>query len=185
LPPVLGAPRNVDIIIIYDTSANIAGAEELRKAQEYALRNNLPFPDINYEKIDQEMISVFEGNNSNTPTVIYFPRIKNDGFDPSFNPNDCVQNGYCQTFNLYYTKDQALQVYNFSRFIAQKSTDLLITTIKQVMQKKYGYRMKNFIPKEEILSMRNLLEQYRSLVHMKEHSQIDMLLEHDLIESAS
>ena len=124
-PPISGqrAARKADIIIFVDASAGIIG-EELRKAQNYAVVHNLPFPPIDYSEIGKHAVSIFKDeNNGQAPLVIYIPRIvdralleahKDDqGFQElytvlkNFDIEQCIAHESCNTFNFGYTPSQA------------------------------------------------------------------------------
>jgi phospholipase A2 len=75
---LLNPNRGIDIIIMVDASSDVAGAPELKLAERYAQKNNLPFPKINYEGIDKKLISIFyDEHDASIPVIIYMPLIKN------------------------------------------------------------------------------------------------------------
>jgi cytosolic phospholipase A2 len=137
LPPVLYPARQADIIIIYDASLDIAGAPELKAAEEYARRNGLAFPAIDYSGIDSRKVSVFsDTNNPACPTVVYFPRIKNNNYDPTFDPDLCVKESYCDTFNFNYSPEQFTQLSGLSEYTVKESASVIADAIKSVIQLK-------------------------------------------------
>ncbi len=124
-PPICGqrAVRKADIIIFVDASAGIVG-DELRKAQNYAIVNKLPFPHIDYNEVGKHAVSIFrDENNLQAPIVIYVPRVvdktllesyKDDKrvsqlYDilKNFDIERCIAHESCNTFNFGYTPAQA------------------------------------------------------------------------------
>lgn len=165
LPPLLRPTRQLDILIIYDASASITEARELRKAQEYAQQKGYLLPPIDFSRIDKELISIFKANDTKTPILIYFPRIKNEEFSPHFDPDHSINYDYCHSFNFYYTQEQAKTVYGFAQFVAEKSKSIIINVIRQVLQERYNYPLQltqRNLKTEEILSMRTLEEQFQA-----------------------
>ncbi|MFH1643882.1 MAG: hypothetical protein ABIA74_01780 [bacterium] len=80
--PLYTQNRNVDIFIVCDAAGDStkSGYPELKEMADYAQNYNLPFPSLKNPKIysfstpDQTYkISVFEDDNSNIPTIVYFP----------------------------------------------------------------------------------------------------------------
>ncbi len=141
-PPLLRKTRSVDVIIVYDASASVSGAPELYLAEKYAQRKGIKFPHINYEGIDQKPISIFKDDNDvETPIIIYFPRIKNCNYDPHFDPDYCVSEDYCNTFNFAYSKEQVKQLCGLAEFTVINQHEVIQNTIKEVLVNKYGYQI--------------------------------------------
>ncbi|MGE0206702.1 MAG: hypothetical protein AB7R69_02520 [Candidatus Babeliales bacterium] len=139
-PPVLRAARAVDIIIVYDASANIQGAPELLKARDYALKKGLKFPPINLEIIDKQFVSVLEDpEDPEVPVIIYFPRIKNNCYSPHFDPDFCIAYDYCNTFNFNYSAEEAKLLTGFAEFTIKENVDVVAHAINRVLERKYGY----------------------------------------------
>lgn len=133
-PPVSGErpDRQADIIIVFDASSSIKGAEQLHKMENYARCKGLPFPPINYTDIDKKVVSVFKDvNDRSKPVVIYLPRVndanvwKNNSdakFQPyrrfieKFNIEQCVSKEFCGTFNFNYSYEQAQQLSMLAEF---------------------------------------------------------------------
>lgn len=132
-PPILRPERKVDIIIVCDASYYIEGAPELKKAENYARKNKLKFPIINYRDIERRPVTVFKDTDPTVPVVIYMPRIKNNAFS-DFNPTESINSGgYCSTFNLQYTPVQTEELSGlaYANILASKET--IINTIKSVV----------------------------------------------------
>lgn len=66
----------------------------------------------------------------NMVTILHCPFIKNDRFSEDFNPILSIVNGYCNTFNFKYTKEQAEQVVGLARY----NISSLKSEIKEVFQ---------------------------------------------------
>lgn len=142
LPPLLRASRKVDMIIIYDASASISGAPELYRAERYARRKGMKFPKINYEGIDQKTINIFsDPNDPETPIIVYFPRIKNELYCTEFDPEICISQNYCNTYNFAYTKEQVHQLCGLAEFTIKQNQQILEELIKELLTKKYGYQL--------------------------------------------
>lgn len=142
LPPLLRLARNLDLIIIYDTSSNIAGAPELIKAALYAKRKGLKFPAIDLDDIDKRYVSVFkDDNDSEVPVVIYIPRIKNLQYSPLFDPDHCIEFSYCNTFNFYYKPEEARLLCGFSSFALIEQQEIVKGVIKDILTTKYHYEL--------------------------------------------
>lgn len=138
LAPLLRAARGLDLIIIYDASANIEGAQELIKAMGYAQRKGLKFPPIDPALIDKNYVSVFKDpDDLETPVIIYFPRIKNDNYSASFDPDYCIEHDYCNTFNFNYTPEEASLLTGFAEFSIKEQQHILKETIKDILVAKY------------------------------------------------
>ncbi|MGB8467742.1 MAG: hypothetical protein WCE21_01955 [Candidatus Babeliales bacterium] len=139
-PPLLRAARALDIVIVCDASSDIAGAPELKRAQQYAERHGLKFPRINYDLVASKHISVwYEPRDPQTPMIVYIPRIANDSFPVDFNPDDCIRNSFCSTFNFTYTQEQARLLCGFSKYIMTTEQQTIKDAIAYILKRKYGY----------------------------------------------
>lgn len=140
LPPLLRSTRKLDIIIIYDASANVAGAPELQLAQKYAQRKGIKFPPISLDGIHERPFSIFKDDTDpETPIIVYFPRIKISSYNDQFNPDECITNGYCNTYNFAYTPDQIKQVAGLAGYVASEYQEIIKNVVKDVLVGKYGY----------------------------------------------
>lgn len=137
-PPILRLERAIDIILICDASTTVTGAPELKFVQEYAQQNKLKFPKINYENIDQSIISVFKDDIDPTvPVVIYMPRIKNKNYSQTFDPTESINSGgFCSTPNPKYTTEQFDELYGLIKYNVTASGPIIIDAIKSVIQAK-------------------------------------------------
>jgi len=137
IPPLLRATRQVDCIVVYDSSASNKVGYELQKAQDYAWRKGLPFPLIDFTDIDKKIVSVFkDDSNPACPVVIYFPLIKNHEYSQTFDPRACMTSGYCSTFNFEYETDEAEELSGLSRFAVVQQQELLKEVIKEIIESK-------------------------------------------------
>lgn len=134
--PALVADRDIDIIIIIDSSGNVATGDELRKAEAYARDYHLPFPHINYSNLMDHPVSVFDdGPQSPAPIVIYMPLTKNPAFDPSYDPI-ALLNGHLATTNFSYTADQASKLCDLFKTTMIQSRDVIIKAIKTAVERR-------------------------------------------------
>ncbi len=136
-PPLLRHDRAVDIIIVFDSSASIQEAPELKAAEKYARRKQLKFPPITYTAITQEPIQVFQDpNDPSVPIVIYCPRITHKHCFPEFDLEHCVQRGYCNTLNFTYTPEQVQTLSMLAQCSFEHCANRIKEIIKQVVQRK-------------------------------------------------
>ena len=124
-PPISGqrSERKADIIVFVDASGGKHFGNELKRAQEYAQKNGLKFPVIDYTDLNKKAVSVFKDeNDSEVPVVIYVSRIvdqklftdsrmakviKDFEYIKSVDMEKCIQSGPCSTFNFKYTQKEA------------------------------------------------------------------------------
>lgn len=116
IAPIFKKNRKVDVVIIIDSSTNSKEGVELKRAERYAETYGITLPKIDYLNIKQ--VNVFKDFNADIPVIIYMPLIKNTGYSETFDPESCVKESYCSTFNLKYTPEQfdelmGLGQYNF------------------------------------------------------------------------
>lgn len=129
-PPLLRAAREVDIIIVYDSSAGTVG-EDLKKAALYAQSNGLKFPPVP-DTIGENLCSILQDPHDTTcPIVVYMPRLKNNAYSPSFDPAICIENDYCNTFNFAYAQKEVEELTGLSEFACRQFSDLIKQVIKQ------------------------------------------------------
>lgn len=134
LPPLLQKQRNIDIIIVCDASLNNGSLKELKRAEQYARKNGLSFPHITTPYLDEKNVLVFDdGPNSNAPVIIYIPLIKNNSYSEQFDPQNEV---FLQTFNLWYTKNEAELVSGLMEHTGQEVTELFKKVVHSVIARK-------------------------------------------------
>ncbi len=137
LPPVLRPERKVDIIIVCDASSIVTKAPELRDAEEYARRNNLKFPKINYNGIGKAHISVFREDDPEIPVVIYMPMKSNYSYSNTFDPIiSAKEGGFCSTFNLQYTPEQFDLLCGLSEYNMAQSFEVIRGVIAEFVDTK-------------------------------------------------
>lgn len=134
-PPLLKPERNVDIILIMDSSSDIINAPELKKAENYAKFYNLRFPKIDYSQISSKNISVFSNKDPKVPTIIYIPLIKNPNYSV-FDPTDHETNKYLNTFNLHYTEEESADLCGLTTFNILSNKQILKDTILATINNK-------------------------------------------------
>ena len=125
--------------MVYDGSSQLNGAHELRLAEKYAREHNLKFPEIHYAEILEKPVSVFKDDNDPTvPVIVYFPRIGNELYSSSFNPDICVEEGYCNTFNFVYSHANIAELSGLAGFSVIDNEKLLASVISDVIDRKYS-----------------------------------------------
>lgn len=134
--PLLREERKVDIILTCDASGRIEGLPSLRCAQEYMQAQGLPFPPIDYETADKQVMSVFrDDTNPNCPIVVYFPRIKNETYSTTFDPDACKESGYCNTLNFTYSQEQVNELMGLAEFGIKQHADTIVALIQEVVSR--------------------------------------------------
>ncbi len=134
--PLLREERKIDIILTCDASGKITGAPSLRCAQEYMQAQGLPFPPIDYEIASTQIMSVFrDDSNPNCPIVVYFPRIKNETYSATFDPDACKESGYCGTLNFTYSQEQLNELMGLAEFGVKQHADALVALIQEVVSR--------------------------------------------------
>lgn len=146
-PPLLRPERAIDVIFIFDSSADIGSAGELRKAEQYAQVNNLPFPPIDYQQAKTQSISIFANpQNPKCPTIIYLPLIKDPELpgvkgDPlleNFDPKRCVEQDYCSTFNFKYNVAEFETLTKLTEVNIVGNAEKIKTALQNHLMVKYG-----------------------------------------------
>ncbi len=137
LPPLLREERKVDIILVYDASGSIKGCKNLRWAQEYMIAKGLKFPPIDFELADKQVMSIFKDKQDTAcPIVIYFPRIKNEAYSTSFDPEECQENDYCRTMNFTYNEEQICELMGLSEFAVKQHAHEIVALTEEVINNK-------------------------------------------------
>lgn len=99
--------RHMDIIIVLDFSSDLENCEELRNAEEYARKNNLPFPKIDYTDAAKRTFSIFGDWAHKTPVIVYVPLLQNPRYLPTFDPRQLMKSGnFMHITNFAYEKYQ-------------------------------------------------------------------------------
>ena len=133
-PPLLRHTRHVDIIIVCDASSDVSDAPELQAAQAYARRNGLPFPEFQLSEVSSKSISLIEGNpDENVPTIIYIPCRKNEEYSLTFDPDECVEDGPCNTFNFTYAEHESKELMELARYVVNHNADLIKNAIRRLV----------------------------------------------------
>lgn len=131
--PLLRAARNVDVIIVYDSSAGRVG-EDLKLAAAYAQRKGIPFPPVP-DDVGEHLCSVLrDENNPACPVIIYMPRIKNEGYSTTFDPTVCSENSYCGTFNFTYSEANVKELSGLSEYTCKQYMDTIRIVILERMK---------------------------------------------------
>lgn len=137
-PVLLRKQRDIDIIIVYDSSAENDSFDTLKCTQDYAISHNMKFPDIDYASMNgDDMVHVFhDKRDSACPVVIYFPMKKNIRYDATFDPIALSRDGYCSTFNFAYNQEQIDKLAGLARYTLIEQIDTIKRTIQEVIAAK-------------------------------------------------
>lgn len=139
-PPLLKPERKIDLIIVCDFSTNAQSGTELKKAEKYAIENNLKFPEIDLKKLKNNIVTVFKDKKDPTvPVVIYCPLIKNHDYSKSFHPSE---SDFCSTFNFSYTNEEFDKLCGLTKFNITQNKTKIIEEIFKIMQNKTKYKEK-------------------------------------------
>lgn len=147
LPPLLRPERALDVIFVFDSSADVGMAGELKKAERYAREHNLKFPLIDYEQAKTKALSVFRDEQDPTiPTIIYLPLVKDmslpamqkDQRFANFDPKACVEKDYCGTFNFKYEAEEFETLAQFTEHNLADHHELIKQTFTDILAVKYG-----------------------------------------------
>lgn len=135
LPILMRPARDLDVIFICDAAVDL---ESLKSAQLHCQRNGLKFPDIS--KLTQMSLSAnpltvlndprLKDYDKNIVTILYSPFIKNSAYLPDFDPELCMNQGECATFNFKYTSEEANRVVELMRY----NINQIQPQIKEVLQ---------------------------------------------------
>ncbi|OGB97089.1 hypothetical protein A3F06_04165 [candidate division TM6 bacterium RIFCSPHIGHO2_12_FULL_36_22] len=134
-PPLLRSGRNLDVIIFLDGSARIKGGREMQGVLRYAQEHGIPMPTINIDELHMKAISVFD-DNLDAPICVYMPRIKNDQYDPNFDPDICAVSGFCNTMNFEYNEEQACLLSGLTEANMVQSKEILQDVIREAIRRR-------------------------------------------------
>ena len=140
------AERMPDIIIFVDASANIIGSGELKLVEKYARKKGLKFPNIDYNIVSKNAVSIHKENDRSVPVVIYIPRI-NDANQTNllnradlqqykqlltgFNVEQCTEKEACNTFNFNYSADDMNKLSGLVEFNVLAYKDEILNVIRE------------------------------------------------------
>ncbi len=137
LPPLMRPEREVDIIVVFDQSATVVGAPELKKADDYFAKRGIAFPIVDYGKA-AHTISVYKHPEGRAPIIIYMPRVGDDAQLTDY--NDIVKKvnawAFTDTTNFAYTPEQVVQLSNLTRDNVVRSKDTLVNAIREVVARR-------------------------------------------------
>lgn len=131
--PLLRPERNVDIIIICDSSRRLNGAPALQAAELRAKKLGLKFPLIDYTNINKTISVFIDENDNETPIIVYLPGIKNKGYSPTFDPETTA---FTATQNFQYSPDQVKTLSGLTKFSLIESKDIIIDAINKAIERK-------------------------------------------------
>jgi phospholipase A2 len=145
-----------DMVIVCDYSESGLGLPELSKAAAYAKRKNLKFSYIPHDELcGKRTITVFKENNLEVPVILYMPRIKDDTLLSScmydvryayytqclsdLDWENEISQGFADTLNLEYTKQQAEVVCALHEFNMLVNIDNIRNEMKErVLTKRFS-----------------------------------------------
>lgn len=143
--PLMRQDRHVDMIIALDLSADIHLVPHLDRAHIYAERrqitgwpSNLKWP----KPGDNDAFgtcSVFQEADCPSPiTVAYFPLVRNEGYDPEFDPQKAE---FCSTWNFCYTDSQVTKLAGLAQRNFQDNVEHIREAMRDVWQRKRSARL--------------------------------------------
>lgn len=138
LPPLLRPERAIDIIIVFDASASTVTtpASQLKLGQEHAQRNNLKFPNIDYNTTNKSC-SVHYGDPKNgVPTIIYMPVMGIPTYQNGWYLNPQDNGSFTSTENFTYSRDQFLQLSGLTEHTVLVNKETIIDAIKHIALQK-------------------------------------------------
>ncbi|XP_052001294.1 cytosolic phospholipase A2 zeta isoform X2 [Xyrauchen texanus] len=154
-PPVVRSHRHVDVIL----SLNYSWEEQfkvLKQSQEYCIDRKIPFPKINFKKVESEPLKevyVFEDkDNPEAPVVIHFPMVnisfkqfkapgvkregekelKEGAVDVDINSNTSPY----ITHKLTYTPENFQKLINLTSYNIENNKDIILNTLNKVLNRK-------------------------------------------------
>lgn len=141
-PVLLDQKRGVDVIVVYDASADNESFDTLKGVQDYAIQQNLLFPDIDYNTLltSHKLMHVFQDKrNPKCPTVIYFPMKKNNNYSSDFDPVALSKNGFCSTYNFTYDQNQIDMLAGLASQNLVESIDIIKQVLNGIIDRKSTY----------------------------------------------
>ena len=135
VPALLGNKLKIDVIIVSESSSEITTGSELRRVIAYARRKRLPLPTIDVDSIATKHVQVY-GDNPEAPIIVHLPYIKNDGYDPLFDPQALSVDGFCNSSSMAYTAPQARQVIGLAKYNFLESSQEIRSAIALAIQRK-------------------------------------------------
>nr|XP_055028411.1 cytosolic phospholipase A2 delta-like [Misgurnus anguillicaudatus] len=154
-PPVLRPKRRADVILSLNYSWNVDHFKALRQTYEYCIDHKIPFPRIDFKKLDSEPIKevhVFEDQeNPEAPVVLYFPLInitfkqfkasgvkregklemKEGDFDIDFTSNSCP----FATHNFTYEPEDFKKLSDLTTYNIVNNKDIILNTLNKALKK--------------------------------------------------
>ncbi|KKR96638.1 MAG: hypothetical protein UU47_C0012G0020 [candidate division TM6 bacterium GW2011_GWE2_41_16] len=141
-PLVWRPARDVDLIIAFDFSEPTPGqgkikgyGAQLKKAQEYAKKNGIEIPDINFDSAAKKSVSYFKSTRPGVASIIYIPFIKNEGFSKKFDPEAEMKVGKpLSSLNFSYTREQAKNVVGLPAYVVEHNTDMFKQAVEDAIE---------------------------------------------------
>uniref|UniRef100_A0A671RRQ4 Phospholipase A2, group IVF, tandem duplicate 2 n=2 Tax=Sinocyclocheilus anshuiensis TaxID=1608454 RepID=A0A671RRQ4_9TELE len=154
-PPVLCCNRRADVILSLNYAWDPDHFKVIKQTQEYCAERKIPFPKIDYKKLESEPIRevyVFEDKeNPDVPIVIHFPLVnvsfkqfkspgvKREGkaeleegdFDIDFTSMFCP----FATHNLTYQPEDFQKLTNLTTYNILNNTDVILNTLNKALKR--------------------------------------------------
>lgn len=161
--PLIRPERKCDVIIALDQSAGVDQylSTNLSLAAEYAAKFHWPFPDCsaalkieknsNSKKVGKKMsaasmkaLTICDGSvEKGIPTVMYMSLLRNEKFDPHFDPRRAK---FCATSNWVYKKEQVDLLTGLTAFNTRQSVDQIKKTLRNIVEQKMAIATKRPSP---------------------------------------
>ncbi|XP_048047221.1 cytosolic phospholipase A2 delta isoform X2 [Megalobrama amblycephala] len=154
-PPVLRSNRHADVILSLNYAWDPDHFKAIKQTQEYCADRKIPFPKIDYKKLESEPIKevyVFEDkDNPEAPIVLHFPMVnisfkqfkapgvkregkaemKEGDFDIDFNSMFCP----FATHNLTYQPEDFQKLSNLATYNILNNKDVIFNTLNKVLKR--------------------------------------------------
>ncbi|KAK9959808.1 hypothetical protein ABG768_009909 [Culter alburnus] len=154
-PPVLRSNRHADVILSLNYAWDPDHFKAIKQTQEYCAVRKIPFPKIDYKKLESEPIKevyVFEDkDNPEAPIVLHFPMVnisfkqfkapgvkregkaemKEGDFDIDFTSMFCP----FATHNLTYQPEDFQKLSNLTTYNILNNKDVIFNTLNKVLKR--------------------------------------------------
>ena len=120
-----------------DVSENVhQGATDLKKAVADLIEQGYALPPIDFSTLLQNTVTVFRSpDTTKAPTIIYIAPIKDDGYDPTFDPAEEFSTTY-KTANFSYNRQDIERLIGLFRFSLSKNENEFRQVIKDTINAK-------------------------------------------------
>ncbi|MFA6527126.1 MAG: hypothetical protein WCT20_01750 [Candidatus Babeliales bacterium] len=138
LVPLLKKERKVDIIFVMDASGDVHdSAPELQEVIKIANSLGVHFDPIHFDEVASHQLSVIKGKEgTSAPTIIFVPPVKNEHFDPTFDPKKELRLSY-PIFKFRYTPEEINKLSGLLRQNIIDNKDLIMNAIREKIEQKH------------------------------------------------